>query len=431
MEARKRGAAAMVVCSTSFITLGRAQLKALGGTDTPIAVIPHPFGLRTRDEVRAIAERCVEDIARLALGGKDPTQSGEAAATRSIGAQQIEARDDFEAFDALCVERRWSDGLPLVPPTLARVERALRHTRRPPHDVVAHIAPGFGPASVESIAINAVMAGCRPEYLPVVIAAVEAVAERRFNLQGIQATTNSATPWIIVNGALTHALGYNAGMNCLGQGSRANSTTGRALRLILQNIGGAHPGAMDRATHGQPGKHTFCCAENEAESPWQALHIERGCDAGQSAVTVVGAAGTLNLNSHAKDADDLLKALAGSLPYPTSNDYHFGGEPWIVLSPEHAEILARSGLDKSEVKRRLWELSKLPANRQAAKDYARVQHTRGPELGGIGPDTLLPISPRPEDIGIVVAGGPGTHSVYVPTFGQTRSVTRAIESDEP
>lgn len=418
----------MVVCSTSFITLGRAQLKALGGADTPIAVIPHPFGLRTRDEVRAIAERCADDIARLALGGKDETQRGTAPATRAGRAQQIEVADDFEAFDALCVERRWSDGLPLVPPTLARVERALQHTRRAPDDIVAHIAPGFGQASVEAVAINAVMAGCVPAYLPVVIAAVEAVAERRFNLQGIQATTNSAAPWIIVNGPLALTLGYNGGMNCLGQGSRANSTTGRALRLILQNIGGALPGEMDRATHGQPGKHTFCCAENESESPWAPLHVERGFEAGQSTVTVVGAAGTVNLNSHAKDADDLLKALAGSLAFPTSNDYHFGGEPWLVISPEHAEVLQRAGLDKAELKRRLWERSKMAANRQAAKDYTRVQHTRGPELGGITPDTLLPISPRPEDTGIIVAGGPGTHSVYVPTFGQTRAATRPIES---
>lgn len=417
----------MVVCSTSFIPLGRAQLEALGGADTPIAVVPHPFGLHTREEVRAIAERCVDDIARLALGGKDETRRSDRPAAYGGRAQQIEVSDEFDAFQELCIERRWSDGLPLVAPTPARVERALRMTHRAPHEVVAHIAPGFGQASIETIAINAVMAGCKPEFLPVVIAAVEAVAQRRFNLQGIQATTNSAAPWIIVNGPLARLLGFNGGMNCLGQGSRANATTGRALRLILQNIGGALPGEMDRATQGQPGKHTFCCAENEAESPWEPLHVERGFDRGQSTVTVVGAAGTTNLNSHAKDADDLLKALAGSLPFPTSNDYHFGGEPWIVISPEHVEILQRAGLRKTDVKYRLWEQSKMPAKRQAAKDSIRVQHTRGPELGDIGPETLLPISPRPEDIGIIIAGGPGTHSVYVPTFGQTRAATRAIE----
>jgi hypothetical protein len=418
----------MVICSSSFIRLGRTQLKALGAADTPIAVIPHPFGLRTRSEVRQIAEKCVDEIARLALGGTDAMQRSARTSPRAERAQTIEVPDDYEGFNALCEERRWSDGLPLVPPTPERVQRMLAATRRAPEEVVSHVAPGFGTATVEAIAINAVMAGCRAEYLPILIAAVEAASERRFNLQGIQATTNPAAPWVIVNGPVVNTLGINGGINCLGQGTRSNATIGRALRLILQNIGGALPGEMDRATHGQPGKHTFCCAENETENPWQPLHVERGFRAGQSTVTVVGAAGTTNLNSHAKDADDLLKVIADSMRFPTSNDYHFGGEPWIVMSPEHADIMKRAGLSKSDVKRRLWEQSKMAASRYAAKDYMRAQHTRGPELGEITPDTLLPISKDPADIGIVVAGGPGTHSVYVPTFGHTRAVTRAIDA---
>jgi hypothetical protein len=419
----------MVICSTSFITLGRTQLKALGAPDTPIAVIPHPFGLRSREDVRAIAEACVDEIARLSLGGTDATQRDTKTAAPSERAREIEVPGEFEGFDTLAEERRWSDGLPLVPPTPERVARMLEGTRRSALDIVATVAPGFGTATVETIAINAVMAGCKPAYLPVVIAAVEAAAEKRFNLQGIQATTNPVTPWIVVNGPAARRLGINAGPNCLGQGTRANSTIGRALRLVLQNAGGALPGEMDRATHGQPGKHTFCCAENESENPWEPLHVERGLEAGQSAVTVIGAAGTHNLNSHAKDADDLLKVIADSMRFPASNDYHFAGEPWIALSPEHAEIMKRAGLSKSDVKRRLWEQSKMVAGRYAAKDYMRVQHTRRPELGEIGPDTPLPISVAPDDIGIVVAGGPGTHSVYVPTFGHTRAVTRPI--DEP
>ena len=417
----------MVICSTSFITLGRNQLRALGAPDTPIAVIPHPFGLRSRDEVRAIAEACVEEIARLSLGGADATQRDTKTVSTSSRAREIEAPDDVEAFNALAEDRRWSDGLPLVPPTPERVARMLEGTRRAALDVVASVAPGFGTATVETIAINAVMAGCIPAYLPLVIAAVEAAADKRFNLQGIQATTNPVAPWIIVNGPVARRLGINAGANCLGQGTRANSTIGRALRLVLQNAGGALPGEMDRATHGQPGKHTFCCAENESENPWEPLHVERGLESGESAVTVVGAAGTHNFNSHAKDAGDLLRVIADSMRFPTSNDYHFGGQPWIALSPEHAEIMKRAGLSKADVKRRLWEQSKMLARRYAAKDYMRVEHTRRAELGEIGPDTALPISVTAEEIGIVVAGGPGTHSVYVPTFGQTRAVTRKID----
>ena len=417
-----------MICSTSFVTLGRAQLTALGCSDTPIAVIPHPFGLRTRDEVRQLAAKCVDDIARLALGADRNVAERSGAAEPGVVARaaSLSVAEDCYAFNDECERHRWGDGLPLIPSTAERVERMLQGTSCAPTEVVAHLAPGFGVASIERIAINAVMAGCRPEYLPLLIAAVEAVAERRFNLQGIQATTNPATPWIVVNGPIAGQLRVNSTLNCLGQGAWANATLGRALRLVLQNIGGALPGDMDRATHGQPGKYSFCCAENEAESPWAPLHVERGYAVGENVVTVIAAAGTLNMNSHAKDAKDLLRVIADSMTFPTSNDYHFAGEPWVVISPEHAEVLKRGGLSKADVKKQLWEQSKMSASRFAAKDYDRARHTRGGELGRFTRDTAVPISRSPDDVGIIVAGGPGTHSVYVPTFGQTRAVSRRV-----
>lgn len=348
------------------------------------------------------------------------------ASPATQAATRFEAPDDLDAINRLYRERRWSDGLPVVPPTVERVERMLRHTRRPRDAVVARVAPGFGAATVERIAINAVMAGCDPEALPVLIAATEAVAEPQFNLQGIQATTNPVAVWVIVNGPAAQQLAVNAAFNCLGQGAWANATIGRALRLVLQNIGGALPGEMDRATQGQPGKFTFCCAENETVSPWEPLHVERGYARGASTVTVVGAEGTLNMNTHTKDAGELLRAFAETMMHPPSNDYCHGGEPWLALGPEHAEIFQRAGLGKAEVKRRLWEASKMPAGRMTEKDLLRVQDSRGAELGKIGPDTLLPVSHRPQDIQLIVAGGPGTHSTYIPSFGNTQAVTREI-----
>ena len=220
----------MVVCSTAFVTLGRSQLKALGCADLPIAVMPHPFGVRTRAQVRELAESFVDEVARLAVGaGEKTAQPDQGGADKPAAAAAISMADDLIAFNEECERRHWSDGLPLVPPTPGRVEQMLAGTRRARDEVVAHVAPGFGAASVERIAINAVMAGCRPAYLPVLIAAVEAVADARFNLQGIQATTNPVTPWLIVNGPLAATLGVNAGINCLGQGVRANATLGRAL----------------------------------------------------------------------------------------------------------------------------------------------------------------------------------------------------------
>jgi hypothetical protein len=295
-----------------------------------------------------------------------------------------------------------------------------------PETIVAAVAPGFGAATLEAIAANAIAAGCDDGMLPFVVAAVEAVTQPQFNLQAIQATTNSVAVWVIVNGSSVQSLGFNAGINCLGQGNWANATLGRALHFVMQNIGGARPGEMDRATHGQPGKFAFCCAENEAASPWPPLHVERGFDAGAMTVTVVGAEGTMNMNSHSKDPDQLLQAFAETMMHPPSNEYSHGGEPWLILGPEHAEILAGAGLSKADVKRELWERSRLPAARMTDRDRARVVDSRSHELGPIETGTLLPISPRSDDIGIIVAGGPGTHSVYVPCFGNSRAVTVAV-----
>jgi len=342
-------------------------------------------------------------------------------------AATVEAPDDLDAINRLYRERRWSDGLPVVPPTAARVDRMLAQTRRGRYELVARVAPGFGAATVERIAINAVLAGCDPEYLPVLIAATEAVADPAFNLQGIQATTNPVAVWLVLNGPLAQRLQVNATYNCIGQGSWANATLGRAMRLILQNIGGALPGEMDRATHGQPGKFTFCCAENEVEHPWQPLHVERGYAATDSTVTVVGAEGTMNMNTHEKSAAELARVFAATMVHPPSNEYVHGGEPWIILGSEHAEVFQRSGMDKAAVKRVLWEQSKMAVRQLSVKEIERARASRTAELGELTDDTLLPISPRPEDIQLIVAGGPGTHSVFVPCFGNSRAVTCKID----
>jgi len=341
-------------------------------------------------------------------------------------AATFEALDDLDAINKLYRERRWSDGLPIVPPTQERVARMLAGTRRKPDEVIAILPPGFGEATVERIAVNAVMAGCEPAYLPVLLAATDAVAQAQFNIQGIEATTNPVAVWLVLNGPIVQQLEVNATFNCLGQGSWANATLGRAMRLILQNIGGALPGDMDRATQGQPAKYTFCCGENEAQSPWEPLHVERGFAREASTVTVVGAEGTLNMNTHSKEAGELLRVIAETMVHPTSNEYCHGGEPWLVIAPEHANILKAGGLGKQEIKQRLWELSKMPAGQLSVKEILRAQASRTDEYGEIKPDTLLSISRKPEDIWFIVAGGPGTHSVYVPCFGNSRAVTREI-----
>ena len=392
--------------------------------------MPHPFGIRSRDEVQAMAQQCVAELSALVKRAKSQPEAVRemAEGPRIVAGRsaRVAIGDDLDAVQRLFRDRGWSDGLPVIPPTPERVERMLSVYSGSPESIVAVIAPAFGVATVEAIAVNAVAAGCEPAYLPVLIAATKAVAESQFNLQAIQATTNSVAVWAVINGPIARTLEFNAGVNCLGQGTWANATIGRALHLVLQNIGGARPGGMDRATHGQPGKVSFCCAENEAENPWEPLSVERGFDRAQSTVTVVGAEGTMNMNTHTKDANELLRAFAETMQHPPSNEYTHGGEPWLILSPEHAQILHRAGLSKVDVKRELWERSKIPASRMTDRDLLRVHDSRTEELGPIGPGTLLPIAQRPQDICIIVAGGPGTHSVYVPCFGNSYAVTVPI-----
>ena len=415
----------MTVCSTAFIGLARAQAKGLDYADLPVSLVPHPFGIRTRDEIRAIAGDIVGGIAEQ-LCRPVSAKAASAVSAPAPRAASIEAPTDPEEFNRFILARHWGDGLPVMPPTAERVARMLAHTNRAPQEVVARIAPAFGSATVEHIAVNAAMAGCYPEYLPVLIAATEAIAEPQFNLQGLQATTNPGAVWLMLNGPIVKRLAVNFGSNCLGQGNWANATLGRALRLILQNVGGALPGDMDRATQGQPGKYTFCCAENEEANPWEPLHVERGHAPGSSTVTVVAPLGTWNMNTHAKDADDLLRVIADTMMFPAGSDYVWSGEPWLMLAPEHAHILKAEGLSKAEVKRRLWHESRLAAHRLSAKDFVRTRDARRAELGEITRTSMIPISIEPEHISIIVAGGVGTHSVYFPVSGASRSVTRAV-----
>jgi hypothetical protein len=200
--------------------------------------------------------------------------------------------------------------------------------------------------------------------------------------------------------------------------------------MILQNIGRALPGEMDRATQGQPGKYTFCCAENEEANPWEPLHVERGFSADANTVTVVGALGTWNMNMTAKAGEEVIAMIGDTMQYPASSDYIYGGAPFVVLSPQHSNLFHRAAWSKADVKRRLWEASKLRAGRSRGSEFERMVTARRAELGEIVPDTLVPISEKPEDISIIVAGGPGSHSVFVPVSAHTRSVTREIVLSE-
>ena len=282
--------------------------------------------------------------------------------------------------------------------------------------------PRQGVATVEHVAINAVMAGCRPEHFPVVIAAVEAVLDPAFNLFAVQATTHPCSPLLIVNGPVVDRLGINARYGAFGPGVRANATVGRAMRLVLLNVGGAAAGILDRATQGAPSKYSFCIAENEGESPWEPLHVDRGFTAEDSTVTVVGCESPHNINDHVSlSADGILTTITGSLANMGSNNAYLHGGPVLALGPEHAAIIAAEGLSKDDVRRHVFEHARIPRHIWERGGMAKMVDDP------FSDDDLVPIISRPEDLLIIVLGGFGRHSSWLPTFGDsTKAVTRAV-----
>jgi hypothetical protein len=388
-----------------------------------VATVEHPIGGIEPDVVRARADGIVDEV--LAGLTKDP-----AALTGAVAETvALDAPDDLDRFQSFVLDQHWGDGLPTLPPTPERVARLLRGTRRARAEVVATLAPRNARATVETVAINAALAGAGPEHLSVILAAVRAVADPAFNLLAVQTTTHPCTPLVIVSGPVARTLGINAGPNALGQGHRANAVIGRALRLVLQNVGGARPGSTDRATLGHPGKYSYCLAENETASPWSPLHVERGFAADASCVTVCGADAPHNVNDHGSTtAEALLLALVGTLATPGSNNVYLGGEPLVLLGPEHAQTFARSGWSKDDVRRALWDRARVPLTRFSAENLTRFAIIDPARLEDRSPAAALPPAHRPEDIMILVAGGPGKHSAVVPTFGATRSVTVPVES---
>ena len=303
------------------------------------------------------------------------------------------AVDDTEDLMEVCYERGWTDGLPVVPPTPERVARMLAGTDRDPAELIAAVPPKWGRATVEKVAINAVMAGCQPAYLPLLLTAVEAMTAEPLNLHGIQVTTSHVSPIVIVNGPIRKALDINDGFNLFGPGWRANATIGRALRLICTNIGGGLPGELDRAAFGHAGKFTCCIAEKEEASPWQPLHVDRGFRADDSTVTLFAGAGPQTVNDHGSNtAAGILNTIADNIAAPGNSI----GETVLVIGVEHAKTIAADGFSRADI-------------RQYIADRTRQYSA--------------------DDLLLMVAGGPaGRWTVAIPGWGSrsSQAVTAAV-----
>ena len=272
---------------------------------------------------------------------------------RSRRIQLGDLEDDVEA----CIDRGWSDGLPVTPPTPERVAKMLEGTTRDPADVVAVVPPDLVECTVEKVAVNAVLAGCKPDYLPVVLACVEAACTDEFNMHGLLATTYFSGPVVVVNGPIAQRIGMNAGLNALGQGNRANSSIGRALQLVVRNVGGGRPGGVDRATLGNPGKLSFCFAEDEQGSPWEPLSVERGIEPGTSAVTLFCGEGPRGvIDQLSRTPESLARSLASSLRSVAHAKLAIAFDAMLVVSPEHASRFKEAGWSKQRLRAELLEL---------------------------------------------------------------------------
>ncbi len=323
----------------------------------------------------------------------------------------IEAADDEAALEWLHAQG-CTDGLPVVIPTQARVERMILASGLDGSLSLGSMGPGNGATTISAIATNAVMAGCEPDYMPVVVAIIQAILKPEFDLTEMQGTTHSTAPLAIINGPIRSACSIESGFGALGPGFRANASIGRAVRLVMMNVGMARPGESDMALLGHPGKFSYCLAEAEEASPWEPHHTSLGYFAEQSAVTVVGAEAPHNVVFVA-DADDpdsperLLRSLAAVLANLGSNNSHFGGGAQVVvLNPDHADVLHDAGMSRRDVQERLVEL--------ATNSHEAVAQLN-PTFAG-KPGSTRQALRSADDVIVIVAGGVGLYSVVMPSW---------------
>jgi hypothetical protein len=341
--------------------------------------------------------------------------------------EKIKAEDSLEAINNLFYERGWTDGLPIVPPTAERVRLMISGSKLNAQEEIAVLPPKMGSATVEKIAINAVMAGCLPEYMPVIIAAVEAVADDKFKLLGVQSTTHPCGVLIVVNGPISKKLQINSNGNAFGSGNKANATIGRALSLVLLNIGGGIPGQIDKSTQGNPCKYTYCVAENEEANPWQPFHVEKGFHPEDSTVTVFAAEGPHNINDHDSTSGiGILKTIAATMATAGNNNFiFFSGEPVLMLGPEHAAAIAGDGFSKEQVKEYIFENARLPLEK-ISEGHIQYRAKQPERYGQFINSDMIPVAKK-ENIVVMVVGGAGRHSCFIPTFALNNMVIKIVK----
>jgi hypothetical protein len=391
-------------------------------------VVPHPLGSLPPPEAAALGRGAVAGVVESLLGTPEPSglvRRGSSTGATAGRAPDLDGPDAVVEATALFWKRGWGDGLPIVPPTRERVDAMLAALGRAGEEEVGAVPPRWGVATLDALAANAVMAGCAAEASPLLRVALEACLRPEFNLYAIQGTTGSVTPALIVSGPLAERVGISGGTGCLGPGHPGNLTLGRALRMILLNLGGGRPGELDRATHGQPGKLALCFAENETGCPWPPLRVDLGYDPGETAVLVAGVMGTTDLIDHSSTrAEDLLQMLGESLAGNATNHVMTGGTSVLVLGPEHAAMLAGAGLSRRDVAAELARRARVRIDSYPETVLEKIVRVRRPQHFTPGAVTM-PVFDSADHLLVVVAGGAGPHDAFLPSYGESTLVQAA------
>jgi len=432
-----------------FQKLALAEMTALGATGLPLLVVQHPLGGEPPEGVSLRVAEAIDQLTRLLgkpeeakppirhqpdsaarlRGRPDEPQRGEEAKPPNQRQLHLSAMEDHQVY-AEFVRREWCDGLPIVPPTPERVAAMLAGAGADGAESLGIMPPLWRDATLEKLAVNAVMAGCEPAYFPVIVTAVHAMLEPAFNLYGVQATTHPVAPLLIVSGPYARAVGLHAGAGLFGPGFRANATIGRAIRLILMNVGGAWPGRHDMATQGSPAKFSYAIAEREELSPWAPLHVGLGWSQEQSVVTVFGGEAPHNVNDHvATTAAGILNNVADVAATLGSNVgwYLSQSQLLVVLGPEHAATIAADGFTRTDVQRFVFEHARLPLGRLKLGGMWGMHDWPLWMQEATDDSAMLPQVPSPDDVFVMVAGGSGKHSVVVPNCTFSRAVSRVID----
>lgn len=449
VELEKTGTPTVSWVAQGFLKDALGSARAFGVPSLSIADMPLPF---TNQSPEVINDMVGASIDQVIQGLTEPPEvvhlADEGFTTVSDPVLTFEAGDLLETMEVMnrrFLEWRWSDGFPLVPPTLDRVERMLAGTSRAPQDVIATLEPGFGLATVEKIAVNAVMAGCRPEHLPVVITAVQCISEPKIYLRNKAMSTGPHAPLILVNGPIASELGINSGICALGPGSisYANTVIGRALRLVMMNVGFTYPGVSDMDTVGSPLKYSLCFAENVEQSPWDPYHVDLGYRPDDDTVTVHFVYGTCELHDFQSfEAEDLVHGFASAAcnlaQVPTGSwlvgrraDPRFKTEEkeqhFMIVCPDHAQVFHRQGWDKTRIKKEMFKRARMTFRDLMTGKEPKNFQLAHPELQWLwdSPDNLLPVVESPDCFLVAVVGASAGRGAFF--WGAGEPVTKIVE----